>query len=190
MPKRQCALAVATLAALLAPALRSETPRPSTEFVIHLKDGKDLRVSQYKGKPLLLAFILTTCPHCQKTIGILSKAHSEFETRGVQMAAVAIEEAAAKNLAGFVATLNPPFPVGYNTDQKAILDFLQHPPMLLLQMPVLVFIDAAGSVRAQYEGNAPFMTDDKQEQNIRHEIEGLLAGAAPAGRKSAGKKQN
>ena len=187
MPKLQPVLAVAALCALLSPAPRAETPRPASDLVIHLKDGKDLRVSQFKGKPTVLAFILTTCPHCQKTVGFLSKAHGEFAERGLGIVAAAIEEAAAKNLPGFLATFNPPFPVGYNTDQKIILEFLQHPPMLLLKMPVLVFIDAKGIVRAQYEGDAPFLAEDKQEQNIRHEIEGLLAGALAPGKKAAAK---
>jgi peroxiredoxin len=185
MPKLQPVLAVAALCALLSPAPRAETPRPASDLVIHLKDGKDLRVSQFKGKPTVLAFILTTCPHCQKTVGFLSKAHAEFAERGLGIVAAAIEEAAAKNLPGFLATFNPPFPVGYNTDQKIILEFLQHPPMLLLKMPVLVFIDAKGIVRAQYEGDAPFLAEDKQEQNIRHEIEGLLAGGLAPGKKAA-----
>ena len=185
MPKLQPILAVAALCALLSPALGAATPRPASDLVIHLKDGKDLRVSQFKGKPTVLAFILTTCPHCQKTVGFLSKAQGEFGARGLEIVATAIEEAAAKNLPGFLATFNPPFPVGYNTDQKIILEFLEHPPMLLLKMPVLVFIDARGIVRAQYEGDAPFLEEDKQEQNIRREIEALLTGMAPAAGKKA-----
>jgi peroxiredoxin len=187
MPKRRCILGVAALCALLGPVGRAETPRPSPDLVVHLNGGKDLHVSQYKGKPLVLAFILTTCPHCQKTVGFLSKAHSEFAQRGLQIVAVAIEEAAAGDLPGFITAFNPPFPVGYNIDQKTVLDFLQHPPMLLLKMPVLVFIDGQGVVREQYEGDAPFMSEDKQEQNIQHAIEALLVGGA-AGKKAVGKR--
>jgi peroxiredoxin len=187
MPKRRHFFAVAALCALLGPIEAAEIPRPSPDLIVHLNDGKDLHVSQYKGKPLVLAFILTTCPHCQKTVGFLGKAYSEFARRGLQVVGVAIEEAAAKDLPGFMATFNPPFPVGYNIDQKTILDFLRHPPMLLLKMPVLVFIDGQGVVRAQYEGDDPFMSEEKQEQNIQHAIDGLLVGGA-AGRKAVGKK--
>ncbi len=166
----------------------AEIPRPAPDMVVHLNGGKDLHVSQYKGKPLVLAFILTTCPHCQKTVGFLGKAHSEFAARGLQIVGVAIEADAAQNLAGFITTFNPPFPVGYNTDHNTVLNYLQHPPMLLLKMPVLVFIDGQGVVRAQYEGDDPFMAEDKQEQNIQQAIDGLLVGGA-AGKKTTATKR-
>ena len=38
----------------------TELPRKATEFVIQMQDGKQLLVSQYRGKVLCLVFILTT----------------------------------------------------------------------------------------------------------------------------------
>ena len=101
---------------------------------------------------------------------------------------VAIEEAAAGDLPGFITAFNPPFPVGYNTDQEDYSGF----PAASSHASVedagpLVFIDGQGVVREQYEGDAPFMSEEKQELNIQHAIEGLLVGGA-AGKKAAVKK--
>jgi cytochrome oxidase Cu insertion factor (SCO1/SenC/PrrC family) len=35
-------------------------------------------LSQYKGHPVVLAFILTYCTHCQMTVGVLSKLQNEY----------------------------------------------------------------------------------------------------------------
>ena len=176
MPKRRCILGVAALCALLGPVGRAETPRPSPDLVVHLNGGKDLHVSQYKGKPLVLAFILTTCPHCQKTVGFLKQSPLRICAARSSDRGGSHRGGGRGGSAGLHNRVQSAFPRGYNIDQKTVLDFLQHPPMLLLKMPVLVFIDGQGVVREQSEGDAPFMSEDKQEQNIRHAIEALLVG--------------
>jgi hypothetical protein len=47
-----------TLAATL--TFAADTPRKSPEFVIDMGPGKQVLVSQYRGKVLCLVFILTT----------------------------------------------------------------------------------------------------------------------------------
>ena len=52
---------IVTLAAMLGTALAAEiTPRKSPELAIQLTDGKQVKVSDYRGKVLCLVFILTT----------------------------------------------------------------------------------------------------------------------------------
>jgi FixJ family two-component response regulator len=45
-------------------------------------------------------------------------------------------------------------------------------------MPMLVFIDRKGMIRAEYEGADDFVSSPNQEQNIRAEIQKLLARPA------------
>src|SRR5450759_3766780 len=72
------------LATAMPPARAAQLPRPSPDFAINLGQGKQVRISQYKGKTVVVAFILTTCPHCQKAIGVLSKVQREYGARGLQ----------------------------------------------------------------------------------------------------------
>jgi len=48
------------MALLAAAAIAADIPRKSPEFTIQMLDGKQLLVSQYRGKVLCLVFILTT----------------------------------------------------------------------------------------------------------------------------------
>jgi peroxiredoxin len=164
-------------------ASAAEVPRPSPDFAINMTDGQKILVSQYKGKVCVLAFILTTCPHCQKTVGYLSTMQNEYGARGFQVLASAIEDMAAMNLPDFIKRFQPPFPVGFN-NQNAVQEYLQHPVILRLLMPQVVFIDRQGTIRAQYAGDDKFFAED-QDKHIREQIEVLLKDAPAAHKKRA-----
>lgn len=170
------AVALVSMATVLWAA---ELPRTAPEFTVNLTNGQKLLLSQYKGKAVVLAFILTYCPHCQKTVGFLIKDQNEYGPRGLQVLTAAIEQGAAGAVPNFVKQFNPPFPVGYAKVEPS-LDFLQHPTAVIPHMPILAFIDRQGMVRAQYEGDNDQFFGDRQDQNLRGEIEKLLTSGAPA----------
>ena len=171
-------LARALVTILLAmPIVRAAViPRPAPDLKINLINGQPIQLSQYKGKTVVVAFILTYCSHCQKSVGFLSKFQQEFGPRGLQVVASAIDAPTA--IPGFIRQFNPPFPVGYNASEEA-MGFMQHVPMMIPYMPLIAFIDKDGIIRAQYEGNDPFMSEGVQEKNLRDKIEELLKPAKP-----------
>jgi len=156
-------------------ASAADVPRPSPDFAINTIDGPQIQLSQYKGKVCVLAFILTTCPHCQKTVGYLSTMQREYGPRGLQVVASAIEDMAKMNVPDFIKHFQPPFPVGFST-QNDVDGYLQHPVIYRLLVPQLVFIDRQGTIRAQVGGDDPFFAAD-QETHIREQIEALLTDA-------------
>ncbi|HEY1240071.1 MAG TPA: TlpA disulfide reductase family protein [Bryobacteraceae bacterium] len=174
MPKhRSLAVAFAVLASLIPDVNAGTLPRPAPDFAINLPGGKQVLLSQYKGKTVALTFILTYCPHCQKIVSFLSKDQNEYGARGFQVLASAIEDGAAAAVPGFIKKFNPPFPVGSNA-RVPVLDFLQHPIAARLIMPQIVLIDRKGMIRAQYAGNEPFLDEAQADQNLRGKIEELL----------------
>jgi len=181
------AIAALTLLSLVAPIAQAAVlPRPAPELAINMGQGKQLRISQYKGKTVVVAFILTYCSHCQKAVQVLSKMQQEYGPRGLQVLASATEDMAAAALPGFLRQFAPPFPVGLNTTTEFV-NYMQHPVMLQLYMPGLVFIDKDGVIRAQYEGRDDFLAEATLEKNFRAQIEELLAPSA-APKKAAPKK--
>jgi len=175
------ALVLLAFAAVASPA--QELPRKAPELAIGLEGGKQALLSSYHGKVVCLAFILTTCSHCQATTRILIKAQNDFGPRGLQVLESSVELGGEAMVPRFIQQFQPPFPVGFNVFATA-QEFMQHSPMLIMHMPGLMFIDRQGRIVAQYEGDAPFMEEAVQEQNIRGEIEKLLQ---PAVRKTAKK---
>src|ERR1035437_10391974 len=76
---------------------------------------------------------------------------------------------------------------GINTTAEFI-NYMQHPPVLQLYMPGLVFIDSDGQIRAQYEGRDAFLEESGVEKNIRAKVEELLTPPAAAPKKTVAQK--
>ncbi len=170
-----------------APASAVDLPRKAAPLSIGMAGGKQVQVESYKGKAVLLAFILTTCPHCQYTTALLKNLQTEYGPKGLQVLEAAIDQDAAGLVAGFVMHFGPNFPVGY-VPYETSSDFLQHNPMLIMHVPALVFIDRQGIIRAEYEGDDKFFADEVQEKNLRAQIEKVLHPAAEAPRKATPSK--
>ena len=66
-------------------------PRKAPPFAIQMNDGKQVQLGTYKGKVVVLAFILTTCPHCQAVTRVLNKLQPEYAPRGLQVLESAID---------------------------------------------------------------------------------------------------
>jgi peroxiredoxin len=171
--------------------LAADIPRPVPDFKFRGLNGKEESLSQYKGKAVVLEFLLTWCSHCQQCSQIMNKLYREYQGKGVQMVGIAIGEGDEKKFGLYAQQYGLTFPVGYNTDRAAVAGFLQHPIMAQMMMPQLVFIDRAGAIRAQYRGDdqsffgSPSDHGAAEEKNMRAEIVKLLAPAkkAPAKKK-------
>jgi peroxiredoxin len=171
---------------LAAPVFGAQIPRKAPEFVLQLKDAPPQLLSSYKGKTIVLAFLYTTCQHCQKTAGILAQVQKEYEAKGVQVLAAVFDDGAANRVLDFHKSLGLNFPVGVS-DTRTVLEYLQVPVTDPYFVPILVFIDKRGMIRSQYVGDEKFL--GKQEANIRAEIDKLLTGApaTPTGAAAAKK---
>jgi thiol-disulfide isomerase/thioredoxin len=175
--------AIATL--LFAVTLSAATvPRTAPPFTVHLSRSEQFPLSKYRGKVVLLTFILTTCQHCQAATKLLTGIQNEYGPRGLQIVAAAINDNADLLVPDFVKEFKPSFPVGYSP-RGPVAEFLQHPPEENFYVPVFVFIDKGGMIRGQYFGDDPFNQHDRQEKNIRAQIESLLRGAPVSSKKTA-----
>jgi thiol-disulfide isomerase/thioredoxin len=170
------------LIALAAGAQAATIPRQSPEFVIRSPGGEVL-LSQFRGNVVLLAFIHTTCPHCQQSVGLMSALQKEYGPRGFQPLASAFNEMAAQVLPDFVTRFRPTFPVGY-TSRDTVNDYLQVPSNTPYRIPIYIFIDRKGMIREQHLGEEAFFADEAK--NTRAILETLLK--EPALTKKGGKK--
>src|SRR4051812_40545990 len=154
---------------------QAPTPRKAPELAIQTGPDKYMWLSQSEGKTVVVAVIMTTCPHCQYTTGVLSKIQKEYAAKGVQIMATAIEPMSSLNIEGFKKQFQPAFPVGYN-DQKYVMKFLGLPENDPMFVPQLVFIDKSGTIRAQLTGDSPEMEKAVQEKKLRELLDKVLSG--------------
>ncbi|MFN7993961.1 MAG: TlpA disulfide reductase family protein [Bryobacteraceae bacterium] len=170
------------LAALSASA--QQVPRPAGEFAINMPAGGQTLLSQYGGKVVLLAFISTTCPHCQHTVQLLSGMEKEYAAKGVQFLAAAFNPDAPSLIGGFVAQFRPTFPVG-SASRDSVFEYEQASLAKPNYVPELIFIDRHRVIRAQYSGGDDFFKD--QEKNIRNMLDSLAKEPAVTSKSASGK---
>jgi thiol-disulfide isomerase/thioredoxin len=161
------ALALCVTALSAAPP---KLPRPSPPFLVHLTPGS-VSPAQFKGKPVILAFILTGCAHCQETVRYLSGLQQQHGSRGLQVLAAAFNEDASIAMVGFTKQFKPAFPVGYATRDE-VLKYLGATANEEIFVPVLVFIDRKGMIRHLHRGDDDFFKEG--DKNIRAYVEELL----------------
>lgn len=168
-------LALAACAALsLFPA---DVPRPAPDFSFKLSNGKEVKLSDYRGKVVVVEFLLTTCPHCQRASQGINKVYRELGAQGLQPLGVAVNDMANMLVDDYVKQFNLDFPVGWSL-RDPVVSFLQHPVMMMMSFPNLVIIDRNGQIRQQVPGGDPFFQNE--EKNLREAVLPLLQTTAPA----------
>src|SRR5580698_2980831 len=150
----------------------AQIPRQSPDYSIQLTDGKQIKLSDYRGKVLCLAFILTTCPHCQKTTELLGGIYKDLAPKGFEVLEAVLNE--NPDIPSFVSNFKVSWPVGTAGVLSAV-DFIQWPKDKRPLVPFVVFIDRKGMIRAQYTGVDESFFDARQEQHLRDEAEKLLS---------------
>ena len=170
------------LAALAAPAIfaQADVPRQSPEFTVMLPGGKPLAISSLRGKVVVLTFISTICPHCQKFTGDLNAMQREYGSQGVQVVECAFNTGVTENMVqDFINQYRPAFPMGMSTS-PAVLSYLQYSSVRIPYVPHVVLIDRQGVIRGDWAGESPFMTNPGP--NVRAELNKLLATPAAKGK--------
>ena len=159
-----------------------DVSRPSPSFSVQRVGAPAIPLSQYRGKILVVAFINTTCPHCQALTRVLTPIANEYAPRGVQFLECAFDEGAQAAVPLFIQQYAPSFPVGWST-REAVMAYFQVSVMDTrpFYVPHMVFVDKAGIIRGDYPGESGFFQN--AEVNIRAELDKLLKAGTTASKK-------
>jgi hypothetical protein len=171
------AILVSVCATSALTAMAADPPRPSPPLAIERLNAPAVELSQYRGRVVALAFIFTTCSHCQDLTRLLVPLSREYALRGVQVLECAFNDDAKQTMAGFLQQFQAPFPVGW-TNRATAMAYLQRTILDArpLYVPHMVFLDRRGIIQADYPGESDFFKDPAT--NIRAELEKLLKAAA------------
>ena len=168
------------------------TTRRAPELVLTDTNGKQVRLSLLRGKVVVLEFMLTTCPHCRDTARLLSRLQKEYGQKGFQAISLPFNDDAVTAAPRFVADHQVTHPVAA-IQRDRVYEFAQLSAVVRHTVPIMVFIDRRGRIRAQFEGgDASFRNE---EANFRATILELLkepvpraGGGQPASKKNPPEK--
>jgi peroxiredoxin len=145
----------------------SPVPRKSPEFTITEPSGKQTLLSSFKGKVVMIEFLWTNCPHCQRASLTIAKLHRELGPRGFYPIGIAIDAGVTeRKVADFVKQYGVSYPVGYSSSE-AVDRYLGRAMMERLMLPQIVVIDREGVIRAQSGNNGdPLLENENYLRNL------------------------
>jgi peroxiredoxin len=159
-------LALLTGCILLIQGCSEEITGPKTameaapDFEITLFDGGEFRLSDQRGKAVVINFFASWCRSCGEETPVIEKIAREYAPKNVVLLAIAVDDTESKAKA-FMKKIGLTIPAGLDRT-GAIRDAFG-----LYGMPTTYFIDKDGMVSYFHAGVVT-------EQLLKHEIDKLL----------------
>ena len=110
---------IAFAALLLTPCLTSKgaEPQRAPEWQLQSVEGKTVKLSDFKGKVVLLNFWATWCPPCRAEIPDLISLQQQYSPQGLVVIGVAMDQGGATVVKPFLKKMDVNYPVVLG-DQK------------------------------------------------------------------------
>ncbi len=146
------------------------------DFLLEGLDGREVRLSDLRGKPVVVNFWATWCRPCRKEIPQFVEAYERFREDGLVVVGVNMQE--GKSIARqYADDYGMDFPIAIDVDGEVGDEYR------LLGLPVTYFIDRQGVIRSVFTG--PF-EEQRQDTEVRgaigeSELEGRIAEIMDSG---------
>ena len=145
-------LRIASLSvALGALAAAADVPRPAGPLEMKAIDGRMISLAALKGRPVLVMYFSTDCPHCQTAAAAMAPIYKEMAPKGVEFLGLALNPTAKGNLGGFADQYRVEFPVGL-ADRAHFSRFTGLSVMTRFYYPYFVFVDKDGVIQEERDG--------------------------------------
>ena len=134
----------------------------ASNFTLKSRSGKNIKLSDMRGKVVMLNFWASWCGPCRKEMPILEKIHKKYKRLGFTLLGVNVEEnsSAAKN---YLKDVKVSFPILFDRTNKTSKLYN------VSAMPTTVLIDRNGNKRFIHKGYK-----DGYEKDYRKQIKKLL----------------
>jgi peroxiredoxin len=127
----------------------ADAPRAGGKLEITTLNGKQLSIENLAGKPVLVFFFSTDCPHCQATAKMLAPIYGEYHAKGLEIVGVTLNPTAKDNLGAFVKQYDVAFPVGLGDRNR----FVEYTGVTgRFYYPYMLFVDKSGQIREEHDG--------------------------------------
>lgn len=137
-----------TLATQAAEEKEEEAKDPAPEFTVYDLDGNAHKLSDFRGKPVILNFWATWCGYCQVEMPDFDEKYQQYgeDIHFIMLNVTDGAQETVESASAFIAQEGYTFPVYYDTDMDATASYNTS------GLPVTYFIDAEGNFVAWQQG--------------------------------------
>ncbi len=132
------------LSALLAAAALAAAPtlvgKPAPDFVLRSLDGKNLRLSEFRGQVVLINFWARWAGDSRQEMPALDRINTTYNRAGLVVLGVSVDED-ARRAREFADGMKVGYPILFETTPEIGRDYL------IEKMPMTILIDRSGVVR-------------------------------------------
>ena len=135
------------------------------DFTLVTLDGKTIKLSDYRGKAVLLNFWATWCEPCKIEMPWFVELQKQYASQGLQVVGVAMDDADAKDIAKFAQDMQVDYPilVGKDAERENIANAYGGVQFL----PETLYLDRNGKIVNKMFG---LVSRSEIEDNIRKAI--------------------
>ncbi len=112
--------------------------KPAPDFKLKTLDGKEVSLSDYRGKVVLINFWATWCPPCREEMPLFKRVYERYKNKGFEILAVSTDTS-VDPVKKFVKEYRLDFPVLLDTDNISSLYGIQG-------LPTSFLIDREGKI--------------------------------------------
>jgi len=124
----------------------ADSKKAAPEWQLSDVDGKAVKLSDFKGKVVILDFWATWCPPCRREIPGFVSIQRKYADKGFTVIGVSVDEQGPSVVKPFMHQLGMNYPVVMGTP-KVVLDYGG-----ITAIPTTFVIDRQGDVVTAYEG--------------------------------------
>jgi thiol-disulfide isomerase/thioredoxin len=124
----------------------------AADFSLKSVDGKTIKLSDYKGKVVIIDFWATWCPPCRRGIPDLVSIQKEFKDKVVIIGISLDGEKTINDVPGFIKDYGINYPVVYG-NEKVVVDYGN-----IQSIPTAFVIDKNGKIVDSHVGLVPIET--------------------------------
>ncbi len=128
------------------PVTTEKSKAVAPDFSLPTTDGKILKLSDLKGKVVILDFWATWCPPCRKGIPDLIDLEKEFGDKGLEVVGISVDQDTKDEVVPFMKQIGINYPVVYgNVGVYQAYGGIE-------AIPTSFVIDKEGKIVASYQG--------------------------------------
>jgi cytochrome c biogenesis protein CcmG/thiol:disulfide interchange protein DsbE len=123
----------------------SENRGPAPAIAINTAKGP-LKLSDLKGKVVLVDFWATWCGPCKMSIPGIQKLYSQKKKDGFEVLGVAMEDDNGEGIPAFVRKMGMTYPVGMPVERESVQKYVDG------GIPTMALVDKSGNLRWKSQG--------------------------------------
>ena len=139
-------------AALGIAAVTFAGPRPVNPFAVTTFDGRQVSLDDLKGRPFVLMFLSTDCPHCQETTQRIGPVYQELQPKGLQIVGLSLNPTDNAGLREYAARFGAKHPLALSSREE-FSRITKLSVMQRIYYPYVLFIDSAGIIQEEHQGS-------------------------------------